>query len=79
MHCREIAGFPLHHGNLGSLAHYLSPLPQLHPNETHPTTSWWTQVRLNPCQGRHLLQEGFGLPSSPVLLRQGAGLQCGLI
>ena len=61
-------GLPtVHCGDLGSLAHYLSPLPQLHPNETHPILSWWTQARLNPCQGRHLLQEGFGLSSSPIL------------
>ena len=45
---------------------------------THPTTSWWTRVRLSPCQGRHLLQDGFGLSSSPVLPGQGAGLWCGL-
>ena len=23
-------------------------------------SSWWTQARINPCQGYHLLQEGFG-------------------
>ena len=27
----------------------------------------------SPCQGRHLLQEGFGLSSSPGLCRRGAG------
>ena len=40
---------------------------------THPNLSWWTQMHLNPCQGRHLLQEGFGLSSSPGLRGRGAG------
>ena len=36
--CRgQIAGCPLRHGELGSLACYHSPLPQLHPDQTHPT------------------------------------------
>ena len=45
----------------------------LQPGRTHPNLSWWTQVRLAPCQGRHLLQEGFGLSSSPRLRQRGAG------
>ena len=49
------------------------PLPSLQPGETHPTSSWWTQACLIPCQGRHLLKEGFGLSSSPGLRRRGAG------
>ena len=73
LHHGKISGCPLRHGDLGSLARYLSLIPQLHPKETHPTTSWWIQVHFNPCQGRHLLQEGFGMSSSPVLCRQGAG------
>ena len=73
MHHGQIAGCPLCHSNLGSLAHYLSLLPQLHPNETHPKTSWWTQVRLDLCQGLHFLQQGFGLSSSPVLHGRGTG------
>ena len=40
---------------------------------THPNSSWWTQACLIPCQGRHLLQEGFGLSSSPGLCVRGAG------
>ena len=69
---RPTVGYPLCCGNLGSLTRYLSPFPQLHPNETHHTASWWTQACLNPCQGRHVLQEGFGLSSSPVLYGRGA-------
>ena len=48
-------------------------LPILQPGRTHPTLSWWTQVHLVPCQGRHLLQGGFGLSSSPGLRGKGAG------
>ena len=35
--------------------------------------SLWTQACADPCQGRHLLQEGFGLSSYTVLCRRGAG------
>ena len=45
----------------------------LQPGGTHPNLYWWTQVCLVPCQGRHLLQEGFGLSSSPGLHGRGAG------
>ena len=48
-------------------------LPMLHLGTTHPTLSWWTQACLVACQGRHLLQEGFGLSSSPRLCGRGAG------
>ena len=64
---------PLHYSEIISLAHNLIPLPMLCPDETYPALSWWTQAHLNPCQGCHLLQEGFGLSSSPILLRRGAG------
>ena len=40
---------------------------------THPNSSLWTQAHLIPCEGRHLLKEGFGLLSSPELRRRGAG------
>ena len=43
------------------------------PGGTHPNSSWWMQAHLVPCQGRHLLQEGFGLSSSPRLRGRGAG------
>ena len=45
----------------------------LQPGGTHPNSSWYTQACLVPCQGRHLLQEGFGLSSSPRLHGRGAG------
>ena len=45
----------------------------LQPGGTHPNLSWWMQACLIPCQGRHLLQEGFGLSSSPGLRGRGAG------
>ena len=48
------------------------PLPLLQPGRTHPTLSWWTQAHLVPCQGRHLLQEGFGLSPFPGLHGRGA-------
>ena len=50
----------------------LLSLPILQLGGTHPTSSWWTQAHLVPCQGCHLLQEGFGLSSSPRLRRRGA-------
>ena len=51
----------------------LLPLPILQPGGTHPILSWWIQAHLNPYQGCHLLQEGFGLSSSPRLHGRGAG------
>ena len=45
----------------------------LQPGGTHPNLSWWIQACLVLCQGRHLLQEGFGLSSSPRLHGRGAG------
>ena len=45
----------------------------LQPGGTHPNSSWWTQVHLVTCQGRHLLQEGFELSSSPGLRGRGTG------
>ena len=51
-----------------SPGHNLIPLlPLLLLDRTHPIPSWWTQARFNPCQGHHLLQEGFGLSPSPGL------------
>ena len=74
----------LHRAKIGALpnapwqdcspACYLIPLPLLLPDETHPVLSWWIQACLNPCQGRHLLQEDIELSSSPILHRRGAGL-----
>ena len=45
----------------------------LQPGRTHPNLSWWTQACLVPCQGRHLLQEGFGLSSSPGCVEEELG------
>ena len=73
LHRGLITGCPLHHGNLGSLAHLPQSTSTASPKRDPSNTSWWTQARLGPCQGRHLLQEGFGLSSSPVLRGQGAG------
>ena len=58
---------PLHHNKTSKLACGLIPLPLLHLDKTYCTMSWWSQAHLNPCQGRHLLQEGFGLSSSSRL------------
>ena len=45
----------------------------LQPGGTHPNSSWWTPAHLIPCQGCHLLQEGFGLSFSPGLCGRRAG------
>ena len=55
-------------GTCPSVASYILQL-----GGTHPNSSWWTQVHLVSCQGRHLLQEGFKLSSSPGLHGRGAG------
>ena len=48
-------------------------LPILQPGGTYPILSWWTQACLIPCQGRHFLQEGLRLSSSPGVHGRGAG------
>ena len=68
-----IVGCPLCHGDLGSLARLPQSASTALPKRDPSNTSWWTQARLGPCQGRQLLQEGFGLSSSPVLCGRGAG------
>ena len=73
MCCGKLVACLLCYGKLGSLARYLSLLPQLLLNETHPIMSWWTQAYLIPCKGRHLLQEGFGLSYSTILHGGGTG------
>ena len=50
----------------------LLSLPILQLGGTHPILSWWTQAHIIPCQGCHLLQEGFRLSCSPRLRGIGA-------
>ena len=70
----QIAGCPLHRGNLGSLACYLSLLPQLHPNKTHPIYPGRLRCALIPAKVAICCRRVLGCHPHPSCMGKALGM-----